>query len=191
MVIYGIIFIRKSMGGFVMSFLLFLVFISSIITIFKPRMAWNLSTGWKFKGAEPSDSALVFHSTSGVVVAIITVVILFNNISSGQSSNNWPHKFIERATVENIERITVFGGREFSAEEIERFTENINKVQMTKVPSQNSMGYITSITIAFKDGTIESIYNTGLNFIITPSGMDNGYIFNSPELEELIGAKNN
>lgn len=42
----------------------------------KPRTAWYMAEGWKFKNAEPSDAALGLYRVSGVVIAVIGVLIL-------------------------------------------------------------------------------------------------------------------
>lgn len=59
------------------------VFISLILAalsiwyIVSPRSAWYLSYGWVYKGAEPSDAALVIARISGVVLLIFALIILF------------------------------------------------------------------------------------------------------------------
>ena len=40
-----------------------------------PRTAWYLSYGWRFKGAEPSDAALVLGRAGGVIAVIIALIL--------------------------------------------------------------------------------------------------------------------
>lgn len=42
----------------------------------RPRWAWYLSDGWKFRAAEPSDAALVMAQVGGGVTAIVGLVLL-------------------------------------------------------------------------------------------------------------------
>ena len=45
--------------------------------IWRPRLFWFLSDGWKFRSAEPSDLALSIERLGGVITIIIGLVILF------------------------------------------------------------------------------------------------------------------
>ncbi len=172
-----------------MTFVVFIIFIYSIITIFAPRMAWYLSSGWKFKNSEPSDGALVFHRLSGIVVAIVTFIILVNNISNSLSTNSWPNKFLHKITIENVDKIIVGDNKGLSSDEIEGFVKVINNVKMRKGPQESGFGYSKTINIVFKDGTGEIIYDTEGYFKIRPHGMDSEYSFDSLELQQLINKK--
>ncbi|MCL2204556.1 MAG: hypothetical protein FWB88_11535 [Defluviitaleaceae bacterium] len=58
--------------------LLSLVIIAAgVLDVFKPEIGWWLTTGWRFKNAEPSDLALGVARFFGVLVAIIGVVLFF------------------------------------------------------------------------------------------------------------------
>lgn len=172
-----------------MTFVVFIIFIYSIITIFTPRVAWYLSIGWKFKNSEPSDGALVFQRLSGIVVAIVTFIIIVNNISNSVSTNSWPNKFLYKVTVENVDKIIVGDSKGLSSYEIEGFVKVINDVKMRKGPQENGFGYSKAINIVFKDGTGEIIYDTGSYFKVRPYGMDIEYSFDSLELQQLINKK--
>lgn len=177
-----------------MNFILFIIFAYSIITIFNPKLAWNLSIGWKIKDSEPSDSALVFYRLSSVVASIILAIILFNNLSNAVGTSRWETNFVKRFTVENIESINITSingekGEPFTAEEIETFARVIGKVEIVKLPVQNSFGYSSSYLVTYKDGTQDKIYYTGIGFQLRPMGVDSEYRFQSDELEDLVRKK--
>lgn len=44
--------------------------------LLSPRTAWRWEVGWKFKDAEPSDAALMFHRITGVMLIIAAIVIM-------------------------------------------------------------------------------------------------------------------
>lgn len=49
-----------------------------LFELLKPRTAWYLSYGWRYKNAEPSDIALGVGRASGVVILICAAVLLFS-----------------------------------------------------------------------------------------------------------------
>jgi len=53
------------------------VFVISLLQICFPKVSWHLSYGWKFKNAEPSDSALMMTSISGVIGIIFAFFLLY------------------------------------------------------------------------------------------------------------------
>ncbi|MEG0772679.1 hypothetical protein [Clostridium sp.] len=177
-----------------MNFILFIIFAYSVITIFNPRVAWNLSIGWQIKDSEPSDSALVFYRLSGVVASIILAVILFSNLSTSVNISSWETNFVKRFKVENIESINITSisgekGKPFTEEEIETFAKVIDKVEIVKMPVQNSFGYSSSYLVTYKDGSQDEIYYTGSGFQLRPIGVESEYRFQSAELEALIRKK--
>ncbi len=48
-----------------------------LIMMVKPRSVWHLEYGWKFKNAEPSDTALGANCFAGFVIVICGVILLF------------------------------------------------------------------------------------------------------------------
>jgi uncharacterized membrane protein HdeD (DUF308 family) len=48
-----------------------------LIMMVKPRSVWYLEYGWKFKNAEPSDTALGANCLAGFVMVICGVILLF------------------------------------------------------------------------------------------------------------------
>lgn len=48
-----------------------------LFNFFCPYAAWYLTRGWQFKGAEPSDIALIIAKLSGVIAAVIGIVFFF------------------------------------------------------------------------------------------------------------------
>lgn len=64
----------KHSGGSVTA-IIFLIALG-IFNIAAPRTAWYLEYGWRYKGAEPSDMALIFNRLAGIVAIIVAVVII-------------------------------------------------------------------------------------------------------------------
>lgn len=42
-----------------------------------PRAAWELSHGWRFRNAEPSDAALAVNRICGVLVVLVGIIVFF------------------------------------------------------------------------------------------------------------------
>ena len=57
-------------------FLAILLIAAGAFNAAKPRTAWYLGYGWRFKDAEPSELALGVERMVGVVVLIIGVIML-------------------------------------------------------------------------------------------------------------------
>lgn len=55
--------------------ILFLLFVGGINTAC-PQLTWYLDVGWKVKDAEPSEAALGWSRTVGVVLLIVAVVMM-------------------------------------------------------------------------------------------------------------------
>lgn len=55
-----------------------IVILIGIFNLVAPDAAWELSRGWQFKDAEPSDAALVAARIGGGVTILIGIMILFN-----------------------------------------------------------------------------------------------------------------
>lgn len=53
------------------------LFAVGIFSAAAPRAAWELSHGWQYKDAEPSDAALAFNRLSGAVCILIGIFLLF------------------------------------------------------------------------------------------------------------------
>jgi hypothetical protein len=47
-----------------------------IVGIVNPRFAWEMSEGWKFKDAEPSEAYLVMTRISSVIILIVLWVFI-------------------------------------------------------------------------------------------------------------------
>ena len=58
--------------------LLIIMIIVGLIEVIKPEIGWYLSEGWKFKNAEPSDTALLMARIGGVIVIIVALLMLMN-----------------------------------------------------------------------------------------------------------------
>lgn len=59
---------------------LFLIILLTAVGAFyalRPKNAWFLSFGWRFKNAEPSELALKVNRFIGILIIVIAVVILF------------------------------------------------------------------------------------------------------------------
>jgi hypothetical protein len=53
-----------------------LMFLLSLLAIVRPRVAWYLGEGWKFKGVEPSSMALAMTRIGGFFGCVFSVVFL-------------------------------------------------------------------------------------------------------------------
>lgn len=48
-----------------------------LFNLLAPRKAWYVEYGWRFKDAEPSDTALAFQRAAGIVALAIALFLLF------------------------------------------------------------------------------------------------------------------
>lgn len=62
-------------------FIFLILLVWGLICIISPETAWELTSGWKFRNAEPSDAALVYLRIIGVVQILIGVWLLFGGLS--------------------------------------------------------------------------------------------------------------
>lgn len=49
-----------------------------LFNIVRPRTAWFLDSGWKYKDAEPSDMALSAHVIGGILALVIAVIVFMS-----------------------------------------------------------------------------------------------------------------
>ena len=54
-----------------------LMIIIGLLNLCKPEEMWYLSTGWRFKDAEPSEDAILWQRVGGVIAIIVGVFLLF------------------------------------------------------------------------------------------------------------------
>ena len=54
-----------------------IVALFGVIAAVFPKASWYLSYGWRFKNAEPSEAALILARVSGILVAVVSVFLLF------------------------------------------------------------------------------------------------------------------
>jgi len=54
-----------------------IIAIVGIFNIVSPYSAWYLEYGWRYKNAEPSDTALGLNRVVGVIAVVAAVVLLF------------------------------------------------------------------------------------------------------------------
>lgn len=55
-----------------------LLLLVGIVNTVWPRAAWYLGGGWRYKDAEPSDTALFLYRAGGIVAAVIGFFLLFS-----------------------------------------------------------------------------------------------------------------
>lgn len=72
------------------NFVAVIVILLSALAIVFPRLAWELTQGWKYKNVEPSDAALVMTRLAGVAGVIVGIVIL---ISANKAQTQVPAMF--------------------------------------------------------------------------------------------------
>ena len=51
-----------------------------LFAVLSPKNIWYLSWGWRYKGAEPSDAALMLERLGGVVVTAVGLLVCFGII---------------------------------------------------------------------------------------------------------------
>lgn len=54
-----------------------LLMLLGALNFFAPRFMWQITEGWKFKDAEPSEGYLLFGRVIGVVLFFVGLVGLF------------------------------------------------------------------------------------------------------------------
>ena len=54
-----------------------IVIIIGVVNVASPETGWHMSEGWKFRDAEPSDTALLWGRISGVICIIAGIWIMF------------------------------------------------------------------------------------------------------------------
>ena len=65
-----------------MLFFALVCLIGGLIFTISPETGWEISEGWKFRDAEPSDNALVWCRICGIAM-LVTSVVLFVKFFSG------------------------------------------------------------------------------------------------------------
>lgn len=59
-----------------MPFFVRLIFIAlGLVGVINPRLAWYLSDGWKFRDAEPSDTALFMARLGGIAMLGVAIFV--------------------------------------------------------------------------------------------------------------------
>ena len=51
--------------------------IIGLVNVINPEIGWHLTTGWRFRDAEPSDAALVWGRIGGVLFILVGLRLLF------------------------------------------------------------------------------------------------------------------
>ena len=54
-----------------------LMLIIGIVNLIWPRAAWELTRGWEFKDAEPSDEALTLTRAGGGLLVFLSILMIF------------------------------------------------------------------------------------------------------------------
>ena len=55
------------------------VIIVGVVNAISPQTGWNMSEGWKFKNAEPSEGALEIIRIGGIVCILFGLAMVFGN----------------------------------------------------------------------------------------------------------------
>ena len=64
-----------------MLFFALVCLIGGLIYTISPETGWEITEGWKFRDAEPSDDALVWFRVCGVVMLVVSVVLFVKAFS--------------------------------------------------------------------------------------------------------------
>ena len=65
----------RSSGGYPLFGLLFIAI--GLFSAWNPTAAWYLEWGWRYKDAEPSDTALMIERIGGVFAILVGIVVMF------------------------------------------------------------------------------------------------------------------
>lgn len=57
--------------------LIALILIIGIVNLIWPRAAWELTRGWEFQDAEPSDEALTLTRAGGGLLVFLAILMIF------------------------------------------------------------------------------------------------------------------
>lgn len=168
-----------------------IVLIVSIIAIFAPRFTWFLSTGWRFKNAEPSNLVLVVNRIVGVIAAVISVFVIISSLGNSVSQNNWADKFVERLETDQVESISVgiFDAIRLENEEAKNIANIIRNIDMEKRDGQDVIGYSEVIIIDFLHHYQVRIYNLGSKFWVKTDEVNVEYHFTSKALQDWLNTK--
>jgi hypothetical protein len=168
-----------------------LVLIMSIIAIFAPRITWFLSTGWRFKNAEPSDLVLSLNRIGGVIATVISVFVIVTSLGNSVSQNNWVDKFVERLETDQVDSISigVFDNIRLENEEDKNIANIIRNIDMEKRDVQNLSGFSEVIVIDFIHHNQVKIYNLGSKFWIETDEVNVEYHFTSKALQDWLNIK--
>jgi len=171
----------------------FVFLILGIIMTASPYTGWYLSTGWRFKDAEPSDTALFMNRVSGVIGVIVGLVLLVSSCSSmftGGADTRWEKKFQERLALGEVSDISFGMINEIVLTGEER-TEVVEMIQASKMESFDpGSSYAASGTgyITFQNGEKVDVVlfgNSG-GIELHPNGTNKAFRIKSPELESWI-----
>ena len=54
-----------------------LLIVIGLLNLCKPEEMWYMSTGWRFKNAEPSEDAILWCRVGGVIAIVIGFFVMF------------------------------------------------------------------------------------------------------------------
>lgn len=168
-----------------------LVLIMSIVAIFAPHTSWYLSTGWRFKNAEPSNLILAVNRIVGFIAAFISVFVIVSSFGNSVSQNNWTDKFVGRLESDQVESISIgiFDTIRLENEEAKNIANIIRNINMEKRDAQDVSGYSEVIIIDFVHHDKVKIYNLGSKFWINTDEVNVEYLFTSKALQDWLNTK--
>jgi len=171
----------------------FVFLILGIIMTASPYTGWYLSTGWRFKDAEPSDAALFMNRVSGVIGVIFGLILLVSSCSSmftGSADAKWEKKFQERLALGEVTDIS-FGLVEknvLTDEEKAEVLDMIRGAEMESFDSGNSYAASGTGYITFQDGERLDmvLFGNSGGIELHPNETDHAFRIKSTMLESWI-----
>ncbi len=157
-----------------------------------PYSAWYLSTGWKFKDAEPSEAALLMNRLGGIAGVIVGLVVLVSSCSMAGGEKAFIEQFQNSLLAGEVRDIKVgfVEARSLSKEDLDRAVELMASSPMSAFDPGNSYGSSGAATIYYEDGTTDELvlFGPSRGIELHPSS-GKAYRFDSTELESLFRSR--
>lgn len=156
-----------------------------------PYSAWYLSTGWKFKDAEPSEAALLMNRLGGIAGVIVGLVVLVSSCSMAGGERAVAKQFQNRLLAGEVRDIKVgFGeARSLSKEDLDQAVELMASSPMSAFDPGNAYGASGKATIYYEDGTTDELVFSPTGGIELHPSSGKAYRFDSTELESLFRSR--
>ncbi len=160
----------------------------ALIPAVSPRTYWYLTSGWKFKDLEASDSSLLIYRFTGIVLSLISIVVLLFSLQTSLEESMGPYNLKEKLEADQV--ISVYLEKEIDEHtylkenEIKELTDLLKEVSYKKNKARSTYSYKEKIHIKLKGfPKLEILSFDGRYTMMTYDSSRSIYVFTSPELE--------